>query len=113
MLIILIIYIQDVVADNNKNHIYSVRSLYSIIKNANQSLVSWSKIDNELKSWTSIQQSLGSKDFLKFLIVIIIKLIDLFFQRLSVADGNQKQQMRAWYEAMIDIGTKYFGISMR
>ena len=84
---------KDLPVDIN-SHIYTVRSLYSIVtNNNNQSLGSWSKVENEIKAWALIQQSL-----------------DIFFQRLSVAEGNQKQQMRAWYEAMIDIGTQYFGI---
>lgn len=52
----------------------------------------WKKIPVEKASWELIQQCL-----------------DVFFQRLTVAEAaEQKQEMRAWYEVIMDIGSHYF-----
>lgn len=52
----------------------------------------WKKIPVEKASWEMIQQCL-----------------DVFFQRLTVAEAaEQKQEMRAWYEVILDIGSHYF-----
>lgn len=52
----------------------------------------WKKIPVEKASWELIQQCL-----------------DVFFQRLTVAEAaEQKQEMRAWYEVILDIGSHYF-----
>jgi len=76
---------------------YSVRSLYfhssSSYGNNNMSISSsWSKIDGESKCWSAIQQC-----------------EDIFFQRIAVAEGAQKQHMREWYEAILEIGSHFFG----
>ena len=63
----------------------SVRSLYT--ENSDE----WRQIENEVQSWGLTQQAL-----------------DVFFQRISVAEGAQKQNMRMWYEAVLDIGSKSF-----
>jgi hypothetical protein len=61
----------------------SVRGLYA---EAGQG---WSRIANEAQSWELVQHAL-----------------DTFFQRIAVADGEQRQAMRLWYEAILDVGSK-------
>lgn len=52
----------------------------------------WKKIPMEKTAWDLIQHCL-----------------DVYFQRLTVAEiAEQKQEMRAWYEAIMDIGSHYF-----
>lgn len=63
----------------------SVRMLYS----SNTS--DWRRIPGELKAWGHIQQSL-----------------EVFFQRISVADSAHKNMMRSWYEVILDIGSNNF-----
>lgn len=63
----------------------SLRALYPAKKD------SWKKVKNERRNWEDVQQAL-----------------DIFFQRISVAEGEQKTHMRQWYEAVIDIGSLYF-----
>lgn len=63
----------------------SLRALYHSKTNA------WKKVRNEKRNWEDVQQSL-----------------DVFFQRIAVAEGEQKALMRNWYEAIIDIGSHYF-----
>jgi hypothetical protein len=55
----------------------------------------WRAVTAEVRSWECLQGAL-----------------DVFVQRISVADSAQgKQQMRAWYEAIQDIGGHYFANS--
>ena len=55
----------------------------------------WKLINAEIRSWECLQGSL-----------------DVFVQRISVADNaQQKQQMRAWYETLQDIGGHYYSNS--
>lgn len=65
---------------------YSVRSLYAV------DAADWKSIENEVHAWNTIQVCLES-----------------FFKRISVAEGAQKQNMRGWYEAILDIGSQSFG----
>eukprot|EP00981_Chlorochromonas_danica_P014289 scaffold7730_cov173-Ochromonas_danica.AAC.4 len=51
----------------------------------------WAKVRNERQNWEEVQQAL-----------------DIFFQRIAVAEGEKKVEMRTWYEAIIDIGSHYF-----
>lgn len=76
----------------------SVRSIYtanastgSANGNASNTMQSWKKVAAERQSWERVQECL-----------------DVFFQRLTVAEGDQKQEMRAWYEAIMDVGSNYF-----
>lgn len=68
---------------------YSIRSLYPV--GGSLSPI-WGKIESEVKCWNAVQQC-----------------EDIFFQRITVADGMNKQQMRAWHEAILDMGNFYFG----
>lgn len=68
-----------------KDFNYSVRALYAPD-------AEWKMIENEVHSWNTIQVCLES-----------------FFKRISVAEGAQKQNMRGWYEAILDIGSQSFG----
>ena len=61
----------------------TVRGLYSN---------DWRSIPGEVQSWQSIQNCL-----------------DIFVQRLSVADASSKQQMRTWYEGLLEIGGHFHG----
>ena len=55
----------------------------------------WKLINAEIRSWECLQGSL-----------------DVFVQRISVAENaQQKQQMRAWYETLQDIGGYYYSNS--
>jgi hypothetical protein len=49
----------------------------------------WCRVANEAQSWELVQHAL-----------------DTFFQRIAVADGQQRQAMRQWYEAIMDVGSK-------
>jgi hypothetical protein len=70
----------------------TVRLFYLRSKGQNTSVHAWKNIPNEKKSWECIQQCL-----------------DTFFQRITVADGEQnKQHMRLWYETIMDIGSQFF-----
>lgn len=51
----------------------------------------WNKVVNEKQHWEMLQQCL-----------------DIFFQRIAVMEGEDKIQSRAWYEAIVDIGSQYF-----
>jgi hypothetical protein len=54
----------------------------------------WSTIKSESTAWSIMQQSL-----------------DTFVQRVSVAESQtQKQALRVWYEGLLEIGQKLFGI---
>jgi hypothetical protein len=66
----------------------AVRLLYA----ANGERSDWRRIDNEKRSWEIVQQCLDS-----------------FFQRITVAEGVHKISMRAWYEAILDLGSHYYG----
>ena len=61
----------------------TVRALYS------DSVEGWRDIANETQSWEMVQQAL-----------------DTFFQRIAVAETSQRQIMRKWYEAIMDVGSK-------
>lgn len=63
----------------------TVRSLYV------SGGLGWKKVGAEKLMWETIQQCL-----------------DTFFQRINVAEGEQKQKMRVWYELIVDIGSNYF-----
>jgi hypothetical protein len=63
----------------------SVRSLYAA--HGEQ----WNSIVNEKQCWALMQQAL-----------------DIYFQRITVVDGAQKQAMRLWYESILDVGSKLF-----
>lgn len=52
----------------------------------------WRTVPGEVEAWESIQSCL-----------------DVFVQRLSVADVHQKQQMRSWYEGLLEIGGHFHG----
>ena len=52
----------------------------------------WREIPGEVRAWEAVQASL-----------------DVYVQRISVADSSQKSHMRAWYEALQDIGGLYHG----
>ena len=52
----------------------------------------WREIPCEVRAWEAVQESL-----------------DVYVQRISVADPSQKSHMRAWYEALQDIGGLYHG----
>ena len=52
----------------------------------------WGEIPGETKAWESVQGSL-----------------DVYVQRISVADAQQKSYMRAWYESLQEIGGLYYG----
>ncbi len=72
-----------------KDYVWSVRSLYC------GSGGQWRRIENERKNWELIQQCLDS-----------------FFQRIAVAESaQQKQEMRAWYESILDLGSQFYGSS--
>ena len=62
-----------------------VRDLYAA------HLDKWRLVANETQSWALTQQAL-----------------DTFFQRVSVATGDQKVKMRLWYETIIEIGSRTF-----
>jgi hypothetical protein len=65
----------------------SARQLYVSDRSA------WKTVPNEIESWERIQLCL-----------------DTFFQRIAVADGEEhKQNMRLWYESIMDIGSHFFG----
>lgn len=87
-------YVEDVTAvdDSLIGHVqaHSVRSLYASEDGE------WRWIENEKRSWEVVQRSLDS-----------------FFQRVNVADGAQKLNMRMWYEAILDVGSHYYGGSGR
>ena len=51
----------------------------------------WRAVPSELACWQCVQASL-----------------DVLVQRTAVADGAQKLQMRAWYDAILELGTMYF-----
>lgn len=61
----------------------SVRRLYVELGD------SWRAVPSELRSWERVQTAL-----------------DTFFQRITVAEGTQKQLLRQWYEVILDIGSK-------
>lgn len=77
--------------------ITSIRALYA------NNTTEWRLIENERRSWIVMQQAL-----------------DIFCQRISVVttavtsdhnnnnNHNNKQLMRAWYEALLDIGSKTY-----
>ena len=52
----------------------------------------WGEIIGETKAWESVQGSL-----------------DVYVQRISVADAQQKAFMRSWYESLQEIGGLYYG----
>ena len=81
----------DANIEREKKLIHSVRSLYCSSINSASS-IPWSKIENETKAWNAIQQC-----------------EDIFFQRITVAEGVQKQQMRSWHEIIQEMGSHYFG----
>lgn len=62
-----------------------VRDLYA------PRLDKWKLVANEVQSWALTQQAL-----------------DTFFQRVSVASGDQKLKMRLWYETIIEVGSRTF-----
>jgi len=66
-----------------KGNALTVRSLYVA--------GGWKKVGAEKQIWDVMQQCL-----------------DNFFQRINVADGEQKQKMRAWYELIVDVGSNHF-----
>jgi hypothetical protein len=73
-------------------HIHQVHSLGSNSNSSASIIWTWKKIQAEKSAWDMIQQCL-----------------DVFFQRLTVAEvADQKQEMRAWYEAIMDIGSHFF-----
>lgn len=51
----------------------------------------WGDILGETRAWECVQGSL-----------------DVYVQRISVADAQQKAPMRAWYESLQDIGGLYY-----
>ena len=51
----------------------------------------WGEITGETRAWECVQGSL-----------------DVYVQRISVADAQQKSYMRAWYESLQDIGGLYY-----
>lgn len=69
---------------------HSIRSLYRLASST--SVSAWVKAECESKAWGVIQQC-----------------EDIFFQRITVADGAQKQLMRAWHDVIQDMGEFYFG----
>ena len=52
----------------------------------------WGEIAGEIRAWEAVQGSL-----------------DVYVQRISVADAQQKVHMRAWYESLQEIGGLYYG----
>jgi hypothetical protein len=52
----------------------------------------WGEIAGETRAWEAVQGSL-----------------DVYVQRISVADAQQKAHMRAWYESLQEIGGLYYG----
>lgn len=52
----------------------------------------WGEIAGEIRAWEAVQGSL-----------------DVYVQRISVADSHQKVHMRAWYESLQEIGGLYYG----
>jgi hypothetical protein len=52
----------------------------------------WRSIPAETQTWEAVQASL-----------------DIFVQRISVAEGAQKSKMRGWYESLQELGGHYFG----
>lgn len=64
----------------------TIRLLYPVEGNE---VDDWRKIPTESKAWEAMQQAL-----------------DIFFQRIAVAEGAQKASMRDWYEAVLDLGSK-------
>lgn len=73
-------------------HIHQVHSLGSNSNSSTSIIWTWKKIQAEKSAWDIIQQCL-----------------DVYFQRLTVAEvADQKQEMRAWYEAIMDIGSHFF-----
>ena len=76
------------IANTNKSDIgVSIRSLYVVEGD-------WRVCDPEMHCWASVQECL-----------------DVFLQRAVVADAAPKSAMRAWYEALMDIGGVYFASS--
>lgn len=67
------------------NAVGGVRALY--VANPDQ----WRLVANEAQSWSLTQQAL-----------------DTFFQRVSVASGDQKVKMRLWYETIMEVGSRTF-----
>ncbi len=81
--------LSSIMADTPSGKVTSVRSFYVHSKG---NPTAWKNIANEKKNWEKIQQCL-----------------DTFFQRITVADGEQhKQHMRLWYETIMDIGSQFF-----
>ena len=79
----------------------SVASLYidkkSVVDSGSIGMMmgEWKLINAEIRSWECLQGSL-----------------DVFVQRISVAENaQQKQQMRAWYETLQDLGGHYYSNS--
>ena len=69
---------------------HSIRSLYRSASAASAN--AWVKAESESKAWSVVQQS-----------------EDIFFQRITVADGAQKVLMRSWHDVIQDMGVFYFG----
>ena len=75
-------------ADRRELYPYTIRLLYS---RKERPSMSWKDCPNESKVWDSVQQSL-----------------EVYFQRISVADNESRQTMRQWYETMVELGSHYF-----
>ena len=73
------------VASSSTANAIGVRDLYAA------QLDKWRLVANEAQSWALTQQAL-----------------DTFFQRVSVASGDQKVKMRLWYETIIEVGSRTF-----
>ena len=71
--------------------LHSVRSLYRSAASS-MSANAWAKAESESKAWGVVQQC-----------------EDIFFQRITVADGAQKLLMRSWHDVIQDMGVFYFG----
>jgi hypothetical protein len=80
----------------NVSNLDSIRKLYPAHTTTGTSGTAayseWRNVPAELQSWEAVQAAL-----------------DVFVQRISVADGAQKVSMRGWYEALQEIGGVYFG----
>ena len=72
----------------SQSHMSSATALYVSSMN-----MKWKSITPEKVAWEKLQICL-----------------DTFFQRMTVVDGGEKerQAMRQWYEAIMDIGSQFF-----
>lgn len=77
------------VASGQSSSMSSITSLYLPMNHANK----WKIVSTEKQAWEKLQVCL-----------------DTFFQRIAVVEGGEKerQAMRQWYEAIMDIGSQFF-----